>query len=435
MTETNNSLETQKERFKQSLTQMLQDSRISPKEARELVTKFQLEKQEILEITQQQLQSLQEQFWSELWVNNFDDYMNNQASKYLNTQKPDKELLYDGLTDFESFEKTGAVWVDLKNPKKPENVSEADWKSAQTLLEYAKHINVNEGKISFTKEKGVVLERDTSGSNLYVKLDGNQVVVSGQNDGVFFVEKLSKDDFASFVEYYDKVEFKRVLEMIGFTGGLTMGGILSFSLRTWIWWLLWYLWTWFWVYKWYQVFKSYHLSKNEAMSVLQEYKWNVDVIKSYLYLVQSGYVVWYKNWKIITIDNEELTGDELQKKTESIDVGHYQLLRWLKEQGFSPKKSAQDTYELDMAGLFDTSPLRFNNGKIEFSTTYFEKAMKLEFSSPEEAFSKIQTINEVILLEMELKWTQNTENSFDFNNKWAKIEAKIQRLKHQIIPK
>lgn len=423
----------EKERFKTSLTQMLQDSRITPKEARELVMKFQLEKQEILQITQEQLQTLQEQFWSEIWVNNFDDYMNNQASKYLNTNKPDKELLYDGITDFDDFQSTGSQKIDIKNPQKPQNISDENWKKAQELLKVAQKSGISEGEISFTKENGVVLELYTSGSNVYIKLDGSNIVVTGQNDGQFFVESLSQADFESFVKNYDNVEFKRVLEMVGFTGWLTLWGILSFSLRTWIGWILGYLWTGFWVYKGYQVFKSYQLSKNEVLNVLKENKNNPELVKNYLYLSQVWYIVWYENGSFETIDGEKLTGEKLAEKEQNIEPSKYQLLRWLREKWFKPKIISTGKYELDMAGLFDTSFLSFKEWRIHFSTHSFENGKEFEFHSVSEAFQKIQVINEIIKLEMEQRYLQNKENTFDFNDKSGKIEAKIQKLRNQII--
>lgn len=429
-----NNLTAETQKFQKSLTQMLKDSKIDTKEAHDLMKKYDLEKREILQFSQDQLSLLKIQFWEDISDANFSEYIENLASKYLDTRKPNKELLYDGITDFADFQSTGSQKIDVKDPQKPQNISDENWGKAQELLKVAQKSGITEGEISFTKENGVVLELDTSGSNLYIKLDGNNVVVTGQNDGQFFVESLSQEDFESFVKNYDNVEFKRVLEMIGFTGWLTLWGILSFSLRTWIGWILGYLWTGFWAYRGYQVFKSYQLSKNEVLNVLKENKNNPELVKNYLYLSQVWYIVWYENGSFETIDGEKLTGDKLAEKESQIDISQYQLLRWLKDKWFKPKNIWVGKYELDMAGLFDTSPLSFVDGKIQFSTTYFEKWMNLEFENAQDAFSKIQQINECILLESQLK-NQNNNESFSFQNQSEKIEKKLAKMKQEILQK
>lgn len=429
-----NTPNTQTEKFQKSLTQMLEDFKIDTKEASDLIKKYDLEKKEILQFSQDQLSLLKIQFWEDISDENFWEYIQNLASKYLDTRKPNKELLYDGITDFEDFSSSGSQKIDVKNPQKTQNISDENWRKAQDLLHVAKKSGIDEWAISFTKENGVVLELDTSGSNLYIKLDGTNIVVTGQNDGQFFVESLSQEDFESFVKNYDNGEFKRVLEMVGFTGGLTLGWILSFSLRTGIGWILGYLWTGFWVYRGYQVFKSYQLSKNEALSVLKENKNNPELVKNYLYLSQIWYIVWYENGSFETIDGEKLTGDKLAEKEQNMEPSKYQFLRWLGEKWFKPKIISTGKYELDMAWLFDTSPLTFVDGKIQFSTTYFEKWMNLEFENVEEAFLKIQAINEYISLEMQLKNQSNSEN-FSFQSQTEKMEKKLAKMKWEILQK
>lgn len=429
-----NNLLPETQKFQKSLTQMLEDFKIDTKEAHDLMKKYDLEKKEILQFSQDQLSLLKIQFWEDISDANFWEYIENLASKYLDTRKPNKELLYDGITDFADFQESWAQKVDIKNPQKPQNISDENWVKAQELLKVAQKSGITEGEISFTKENGVVLELDTSGSNLYIKLDGNNIVVTGQNDGQFFVESVSQEDFESFVKNYDNVEFKRVLEMIGFTGGLTLGWILSFSLRTGIGWILGYLWTGFWVYRGYQVFKSYQLSKNEALSVLKENKNNPELVKNYLYLSQVWYIVWYENGSFETIDGEKLTGEKLAEKEQNMEPSKYQLLRWLKDKWFKPKYISNGKYELDMAWLFDRSPLTFVDGKVQFSTTYFEKWMNLEFWNVEEAFSKIQKINEYISLETQLKNQSNNE-SFHFQNQTEKMEKKLEKMKWEILQK
>ena len=100
----------------------------------------------------------------------------------------------------------------------------------------------------------------------------------------------------------------------------------------------------------------------------------------------------YENGTFETIDGEKLTWEKLGEKESQIDISQYQLLRWLKNKWFKPKYISKGKYELDMAGLLDTSPLTFVDGKVQFSTTYFEKWMNLEFWNVEESFAKIQKV-------------------------------------------
>lgn len=388
-TQQNNS-QKQKDLFKQTFSQILQDSKIDSKEANKLLEKFDLEKKEIISVTEEQLQDLKNQFWEDFEVENFKEFIEKQANYYLNTIKPDKELLYDGLTDFADYK---------------------EW-----------------------KQNGVE-ELDVSWSNLYIKHVWDDVIITWQDSGNLFVEKVSKIDFDNFVKNYDSRESKRILEQIWFTWGLTLAWTLAFSIRAWIWLLLWSLWTWLWIFRWYQIYKSYNLSSNEALEVLKENKDDKEVVKSYLYLSQIWYITWYNKWTFETIDSEKISKDELFMKEKSFDdkeIWKYQLLRWLKEKWYSPKFLSEWKYELDMHGLWDNSPLSFENGKVKFSTSYFEEWKEFEFKNEKEAFEKIQLINECLELQYQTKNNQSYElNNFSSNQE--KLEKKLVYIKQKIL--
>lgn len=388
-TQQNNS-QKQKDLFKQTFSQILQDSKIDSKEANKLLEKFDLEKKEIISVTEEQLQDLKNQFWEDFEVENFKEFIEKQANYYLNTIKPDKELLYDGLTDFADYK---------------------EW-----------------------KQNGVE-ELDVSWSNLYIKHVWDDVIITWQDSGNLFVEKVSKIDFDNFVKNYDSRESKRVLEEIWFTWWMTLGWVLAFSIRAWIGLLLWVLWTWFWAFRWYQLYKSYNLSSNEALEVLKENKDNKEIVKSYLFLSQIWYITWYKNGNFETIDGEKIDKTEMFLREKSFDekvILKYQLLRWLKEKLYSPKFLSEWKYELDMHGLWDNSPLSFENGKVKFSTSYFEEWKEFEFKNEKEAFEKIQLINECLELQYQTKNNQSYElNNFSSNQK--KLEKKLVYIKQKIL--
>lgn len=384
-TQQNNS-QNQNEIFKKSLTQILQDSKIDFKEAKDLLKKFDLEKQEIISVSKEQLDDLKNQFWEDFEIQNFKNYLEELLNYHLDTKKPDSELLYKWLTDF----------VDYK-----------DWKNNS------------------------IEELDTSWSNLYIKHEWENVIITWQNSGVLFVEKVSKEDYEKFVKNYDSKESARVLEQIWFTGWLTLAWVLAFSIRAWIWLLLWTLWTWLWVYRGYQIFKGYNLSSNEALEVLRDLNKNPEIVKSYLFLSQIWYVTWYKNWIFETIDSEKFTGEELKNKEWNIKPEKYQLLRWLKEKWFNPKFLTEGKYELDMHWLWDNSPLSFDWDKIKFSTNYFEDWKELEWSDVKTAFEKIQLINDYLATQSQIKNNQNSE-TYNFSNNQEKLEKKLDNLKQRI---
>lgn len=420
------------DRFQKSLTQMLEDFKIDPKEAQELLKNFDWEKKQILEITSHQLSQLKEQFWNELDENNFVEFIKKQASLYLKTSKPNTELLYNGLSDFDNFNKNEKYQIDLKNPVKPEKVSDEDWQKAQDILKLSKDLNITDWNISITKENWVMLEIDTSGSNLYIKLDGNEVIITGQNDGALFVEKVSKEDFLIFCKNYDTIEYKRILEQIWFIWWLSFWWIIAFSLKTWIWLLLWNIWTLLWLYKWYQIFKWYNLSKNESLQVLQEHKEHPEIIKSYLYLSQIWYITWYTNGFFETIDGEKLSKDEILKKESDTSQEKYQLLRGLSEKWYKPKITSAGKYELDMNWLFDTSSLIFDGNNIKFSTSNFENGKEISFTDSQTAFKTIQKINEYLDIEMQIKNTNSNNESLYINNNSILLEKKLLKLKWEI---
>lgn len=423
-------------KFQKSLTQMLEDFKIDPKEAQELLQKFDIEKKEIIEITSHQLSQLKEQFWDELNTNNFIEFIKKQASLYLKISKPDTELLYNGVSDFKNFDTNEKYEIDLKNPIQPEKVSDDDWWKTQDILHLSQELDIADWNISITKEHWVILELDTSGSNLYIKLDGNEVIITGQNDGVLFVEKVSKEDFVVFCKNYDTTEHKRILEQVWFIWGLTLWWILAFSLKTWIWLLLWNIWTWLWLYRWYQIYKWYHLSKNESLEVLQEYKEHLEIIKNYLYFSQIWYITSYRNGFFETIDGERLSKDEIWKEKVDISPEKYQLLRGLWEKWYKPKIISKWKYELDMNWLFDNSPLIFDWNNIKFSTSNFENGREFSFTDSQTAFETIQKINEYLDVEMQIKNTNsNNESLYMNNNNSILLEKKWMKLKWEILEK
>lgn len=434
-----NKVNTQKqEEFQKTLTQMLSDFKIDSKEARELLKKYDLEKKELIQLSKEQLQLLKNQFWEELDIDNLVEFIQRQASLYLEVRKPDENLLYEWLSDYDDFEKNSKYDINLKNQVKPEQISENDWNKAKEFLDLIKELNITDWKISYTKDKWLILELDTSWSNLYIKFEWGDVVITWQNDWVLFVEKLSKEDFQGFVRNYDNIENKRVLEQLWFTWWLTLWWILAFSLRTWIWFLLWNIWFWLWAYRWYNLYKSYNLSRSESIQVLKENKDNPEVVKSYLYLSQIWYITWYDNWTFETIDGEKLTKEQIISKKEAIvdnEIQQYQLLRWLKEQWYKPKFLKKGKYELDMFWLFDNSPLVFDWNNIKFSTSNFENWKELNFTDIKTAFEKIQKINECLSLESQLKNSNNDNNNFTFNNGNVVLEQKIQKIKQEILEK
>lgn len=385
--QSNNPHQKQQENFKSLLAKYLADEAISAEEAMDLLKKFDLEKKEIISVSISQLQDLKAQFWEDFEVENFKEFIEKQANYYLNTIKPDKELLYDGLTDFADYK---------------------EW-----------------------KQNGIE-ELDVSWSNLYIKHVWDDVIITWQESGNLFVEKVTKIDFENFVKNYDSRESKRILEQIWFTWGLTLAWALAFSIRAWIWLLLWSLWTWLWIYRWYKIYKSYNLSSNEALDVLKDHKNDSIIVKSYLFLSQIWYITWYDNWAFQTIDWEKLKGEELLWKEKKLQPEKYQLLRWLKEKWYSPKFLSEWKYELDMHGLWDNSPLSFENGKVKFSTSYFEEWKEFEFKNGKEAFEKIQLINEYLELQSQIKNNQNYE-SYNFSNNQDKIEKKLINLKSKIL--
>lgn len=426
----------EQENFKDLLTKYLWDKKISAEEAMDLLKQFDFEKRDIFSVSSEQLQDLKSQFWEDFDVSNFKEYLEEILKNYLDTKKPDKETLYDGITDFADFQESEKISVDLKNPKKPENIDDKKWQEAQKLLELAKNLDIKEARVSFTKENWIVLELDTTWSDIYVKLSGNNVIVTGQNWGNLFVEQISQTDFEKFVKNYDTKESKRILEQIWFTGWMTLGWVLAFSLRTWIGFLLWAIWTWYWFFKAYEVQKNYRMSQNESLSVLKDLKQEPEVVKSYLFLSQIWYITWYDNWVFKTIDWEKIDKSVVFFKEKSFDeneIKKYQLLRWLSEKWFSPKFVSEWRYELDMHGLWDKSPLVFEWEKITFSTSSFENGKSFEWTDVKVAFEKIWKINEILKFESQLK-NQNTtsETSYVFSDKSQELEDKINRLKNEI---
>lgn len=409
------------------------DKKISPEEAKNLLEKYDFKKEEILQVIRENLKTLKNQLWNDITAENFQDYLEEILKNYLDTNKPDKEVLYDGITDFADFQESEKISVDLKNPKKPENIDDEKWKEAQKLLKLAKNLDIKEAKVSFTKENWIVLELDTTWSDIYVKLSGDNVIVTGQNWGNLFVEQISQTDFEKFVKNYDNKESKRILEQIWFTGWMTLGWVLAFSIRTWIGFLLWAIWTWYWVFKAYELQKNYRMSQNESLSVLKDLKQEPEVVKSYLFLSQIWYITWYDNWVFKTIDWEKITWKDLANKEKNIKPEKYQLLRWLSEKWFSPKFISEWRYELDMHGLWDKSPLVFEWETVKFSTSSFENGKSFEWIDVKVAFEKIWKINEILKLEAQLK-NQNTttETSYIFSDKSQELEDKINRLKNEI---
>jgi hypothetical protein len=380
------------------------------------------------------LQLLKQQFWEELNIDNLIQFIEKQASLYLEVRKPDENLLYEWLSDFENFQNSFSFYIDFRNPTKPDKIHENDWNKAKDFLDLIKELGTTDWKIAYTKDRRLFLELDTSWSNLYLRLDCDNVIITWQNDWMLFVKKLSKKDFKWFVRNYDNLENKRVLEQLWFTWWFTLWWILSFSIRTWIWFLLWNIWLWLWAYRSYNLYKSYNLSKNEAIQVLRDNKNDEEIVKKYLYLSQIWYITWYNNWTFETIDGEKLSKEELNSKKEKLvdnEIQKYQLLRWLKEKWYAPKYLGSWRYELDMFWLFDKSPLIFEWNSIKFSTSNFEDWKELVFTDIKTAFEKIQKINECLSLESQLR-SLDTNNGFNFNNWSIALEQKIQKIKQEI---
>lgn len=430
----NPELNQEKASFKKLLAKYLADKRLEPEEAMDLLKKFDLEKREIISFTDDEKRDLMEDFWEEITIDNFNNQLEKRANYFLNTQKPDKNLIYKWLGIFTQYKNSDNFSIDLKNPQKPENISEENLSKAIELLELAKKLKINDWKISFTKDYWVVLELGITWSNLFIKLEWENVIVTWQNAWKLFVENLKKEDFMNFVRNYDKAESKRVLEDLWFTWWMTLTWILSFTIKTWIWILLWLFWTWLWVLKWYRIYKNFNLSSNEALDVLKENKDNIEWIKNYLYLSQVWYITSYNSPYFETIDWEKLTIDNLRNK-ENIDVEKYSLIRWLQEKWYNPKFIYEWKYELDMYWLWDDSKLVFNWKNIEFSTDKYENWKKINFSNVKEAFEKIQKINEYLKISNEINVQNNNQflvyNS-NFQNDTSLLEKKLNKLKKEI---
>lgn len=420
------------EKFKKSFTEMLNDSKIDSEEARELLRKYDLEKKELLQISEEQLKLLRNQFWEELNITNIVEFIEKESNNYLETRIPDENLLFDWLNNFNDFDNNKSkIKINLKKLKKYENIPEYELNKLKVLFDKIKNLNIEEWSISYSKEKWIILELDTSWSNLYIKLDWDYIIITWQNDWNLFVEKMSIDEFEWFVRWYDKIENRRILEQLWFVWWLTFSWVLSFVIRTWISFLLWNLSFWLWTYKWYSLYKSYHLSRNESLQVLRENNNDKELVKSYLYLSQIWYITWYNNWIFETINNEKLSKEELKLKKENInhnDIQKFNLIKWLRDNWFSPKYLSNWKYELDMIWLFDKSPLIFEWNVIKFWTSYFENWKQLIFYDIKTAFEKIKKINEYIKLENEIKNSNNNE----FNNNSLILENKLEKLKKEI---
>lgn len=417
----------EKQKFQQTFAEILQDSKIDPQEARKLLAKFDLERQEIISVTQDQLQNLKNQFWEDFDVKKLLEVVEKQASYFLDTRKPNKDHLYDWITSFMNHDWSKKYCIDIKNPIRPAEMIQETWDKIQNLISLVKNTIVEKAYISLWTDGNPILELDTSGSNLYIKQNGQELIISWQNNGNFFVENVSEKDFLLFVKNYDRVENKRVLEEMWFVWWISLWGLLAFSFRNGLWLLLWNIGFLFTAYRANNIFKSYNLSQNEVVNVLKTYKDNQDIMKNYLYLSQIWYITTYKNWLFQTIDGEKLTGESLQNKQE-ISPERYQLLRGLQERWYAPKFIAEGKYELDMHGIGDKSPLIFEWWSIKFSTNYFENGKQFEFQSVSDAFIKIQKINECIDLQLRINQESNSE-TYDFNNKKNQFETKLNQIK------
>lgn len=384
-------LQKQQENFKSLLVKYLENKTIETEEAMDLLKKFDLEKREIISVSEEQLQNLKTQFWEEFEVQNLKSYLEELSNYYLDTKKPDTELLYDWLNNFSDFKKWIKNWVE---------------------------------------------EIDTSWSNLYIKHEWDSVIITGQNSWVLFIEKVSKEDFENFVKNYDSRESRRVLEEIWFTWWMTLGWVLAFSIRAWIWLLLWFLWIWFWAYRWFQLYKSYNLDTNKSLEVLHDFKDEKEVLKSYLFLSQIWYINWYNSGVFETIDWEKIDKKEIFLREKTFDensIKKYQLLKWLKEKWYNPKIISEDKYEIDMHWLGDKSPLSFEWDKVKFSTNYFENGKIFEWSDVKISFEKICKINEYLELQSKIKSANLNYENLHFSNDTSKDEKKLEKLKQEIL--
>ncbi len=427
----------QQENFKELLKKYLRNNTIEPEEAMDLLKKFDFTTREIVSFSSDQLVDLKAQFWEDFEAENFKKFLQDITKYHLDISKADKEALFSWVSDFVAFNEWEKYSMDLKNPKKPEWISEKRWEQAQKLLDLAKTLDIKDGSISFIPDWQVMLDLDITWSDLYIKLDWNDVIITWQSDWKMFSQKVLIKDFTNFVKNYDRNETRRVLEDIWFTGWMTLWWVLAFSFRTWIWLLLWAVWTWIWLYRWTQFLKKYSLSQNDAVSVFKENKDNPEVVKSYLFLSQVWYITWYDNWTFTTIDGEKISKDEVflrEKSFDDKDILKYQLLSWLKEKWFSPKFLGDWKYELDMIWLWDNSLINFEkNWKIKFSTSVFENWREFEFNDVKVAFEKIQKINQYLKLQSNIRNTNNSQDSFNslFNDNNSD-NIKLDKLKKEI---